>query len=129
MSRDASIALDWADGTYQFRLAWGQIAELQEKCNAGPFEILRRLSSGTWRIEEISNVLRLGLIGGGMEPIPALKLVRTYVEARPPVENLLHAQAVMSAGLMGAPDEDDVKKNSAEEQANGSTISPTENFV
>lgn len=128
MSRDASIALDWADGTYQFRLAWAQIAELQEKCNAGPFEILRRLSVGAWRVEDISNVLRLGLIGGGMEPVPALKLVRLYVEARPPMENLLPAQAVMSAGLMGAPDEDDVKKNSTE-MATESTASQTENFA
>lgn len=128
MSRDASIALDWADGTYQFRLAWAQIGELQEKCNAGPFEILRRLSVGTWRVEDISNVLRLGLIGGGMEPVPALKLVRLYVEARPPMENLLPAQAVMSAGLMGAPDEDDVKKNSTE-TATESTASQTENFA
>lgn len=126
MSRDASVALDWADGTYQFRLAWAQIGELQEKCNAGPFEILRRLSAGTWRVEDISNVLRLGLIGGGMEPIKALKLVRSYVEDRPPMENLLHAQAVISAGLMGAPDEDVVKKNS-EATANGSTISQMEN--
>jgi hypothetical protein len=128
MSRDASIALDWADGTHQFRLAWAEIAELQEKCNAGPYEILQRLTTGRWRIEEISNVIRLGLIGGGMEPIPALKLVRAYVEARPPFENLMHAQAIMSAGLMGAPDEDDVKKNS-EAKAKESTTSPMENFA
>lgn len=125
MSRDASIALDWGDGAYQFALYWKQIGELQEKCDAGPHVILTRLIAGNWRIEDISNVIRLGLIGGGMEPIPALKLVRNYVEGRPPMENLLHAQAILSAGLMGAPDEDDVKKNSGARTATGSTASPT----
>lgn len=105
MSRDARIELDWADGTYSFRLGWGELGKLQEACDAGPLVILERLNSGAWRVEDISNVLRLGLIGGGMEPAAALKKVRAYVEARPPTENLLFAQAVLSVACYGAPDE------------------------
>lgn len=105
MSRDARIDLDWADGTYAFRLAWAQLAELQEKTDAGPYVVLGRLHSHQWRIEDISNVIRLGLIGGGMEPAAALKKVRTYVEARPPLENHPFALAILSAGLLGAPEE------------------------
>lgn len=103
--RDARVELDWADGTYAFRLAWGQLAELQERCDAGPYVVLQRLHNGTWRVEDITNVIRLGLIGGGMAPADALKKVRTYVEDRPPLENVLTAQAVLTAGLMGAPEE------------------------
>lgn len=105
MSRDARVELDWADGTYQFRLAWGQLAELQEKTDAGPYVVLRRLMESTWFLTDISQVIRLGLIGGGMEPSKALQMVRTYVEDRPPVENLPTAQAVMMAACMGAPDD------------------------
>ncbi len=126
MSRDASITLTWADGDYLFALKWGQLTQLQEACEAGPFVVLERLSSRTWRVEDISNVIRLGLIGGGMEPIKALKLVRAYVEARPPVENLLTAQVILSAGVIGAPDEDSVKKNGSPEET-GSTVSLMEN--
>lgn len=126
MSRDASITHDWGDNTYTFRLAWGQIVQLQEACDAGPFVILNRLSDGTWRVQDISSVIRFGLIGGGMKPADALKLVRTYVEDRPPVENLLIAQAIMAAGVMGAPDEDAVKKNGSLTTENGSTLSPME---
>lgn len=111
MSRSAEITLDWADGTYPFALKWGQLIELQEKTDAGPFVVLERFSSGTWRVEEITNTIRLGLIGGGMPPIEALKKVRTYVEDRPPLENLTTAQAILSAGLVGAPDE--VEKDEA----------------
>ncbi|WP_313760168.1 gene transfer agent family protein [Rhizobium sp.] len=103
--RDARIELDWADGTYSFRLAWGQLAELQEKCDAGPYVVFERLRTSTWRMEDISSVIRLGLIGGGLEPVKALKLVRAYVEDRPPVESLTFALGILSAGLLGAPDE------------------------
>jgi len=105
MARDARIELDWADGTFTFRLAWGQLAELQEKTSAGPYVVLDRLYNGQWRVEDISSVIRLGLIGGGMTPSDALKKVRAYVEDRPPAENVMIAQAVLSAGIMGAPEE------------------------
>ncbi|NGN45182.1 gene transfer agent family protein [Mesorhizobium sp. CGMCC 1.15528] len=124
MSRDARIELDWADGTYAFRLGWGQLGELQEKTDAGPYVVLNRLHSGQWRVEDVSNVIRLGLIGGGLAPAEALKIVRTYVEARPPMENVPIAQAVLAAGLIGAPEE---KLGEAEGEAESdSTTSPTE---
>lgn len=126
MSRNAEIILDWADSSYRFRLAWGQLTELQDKCDAGPFVILGRLRGGTWRMEDISNVIRLGLIGGGLEPIKALKLTRAYVEDRPPLENHHVALAIMTAGLIGAPEEDASKKNGSPKTESGSTTSPTE---
>lgn len=124
--RDATVTFDWADGTYSFRLAWGQLAELQEKCDAGPYVVLQRLHSGEWRVEDISNIIRLGLIGGGMEPSPALKLTRTYVEARPPMESLIPAQVILSAALMGAPEEKVGEGDAASQKTNSSTNSQTE---
>jgi hypothetical protein len=114
MSRDGALTADWADGTHEFRLAWGQLIELQEACDAGPYYILQRLFDGSWRVEYISQVMRLGLIGGGMPPPKALALVRRYVEERPPMENVLWAQAVLSAALMGARDEELEKRGSRE---------------
>lgn len=105
MSRDATISLTWADDDYSFRLGWGELAELQEKTDAGPYVVLNRLYSHQWRVEDISNIIRLGLIGGGMAPATALKKVRTYVEERPPLENHSIAVAILAAGLLGAPDE------------------------
>lgn len=128
MGRNASVTLAWGDGDYVFRLAWGQLIMLQEACDAGPFVILQRLADSTWRVGDISHVIRIGLIGGGMKPTDALKLVRTYVEDRPPLENLLTAQAILAAGVMGAPDEDSLKKNESQTTASASTISQTESF-
>lgn len=126
MSRDASIVLDWAGGPEeQFRLAWGELAKLQEACDAGPFVILQRLNTGTWRIEDIANVIRWGLVGAGKTPAEASKLVRLYVEARPPMENRLTAYLILAAGVAGAPEEGLEKKSAAPDRDDASTISPT----
>lgn len=128
MSRDGSITLTWADGDYVFRLGWSELAKLQEACDAGPYVILNRLVDGSWRVADISATIRLGLVGGGMPPTDVLKKVREYVEDRPPIENLMIAQAVLSAAIVGAPDEDGSKKKQAEPTAESDlTTSLTEN--
>ena len=104
MSRDGRIELDWADDTYSFRLGLGQWPELQENCDAGPYAILSRLQNGMWRVEDIWNVIRLGLVGGGMDSITALKKIRIHND-EPPLQHLPHAIAILTAGLMGAPEE------------------------
>lgn len=124
--RGGRIEFDWADGTYSFRLAWGQLSELQEKCDAGPYVVLNRLHNGSWRIEDITNIIRLGLIGGGLQPSAALKLVRAYVEDRPPMENLIPAQVILSAALMGAPEENVGESDAASQTESSSTNSQTE---
>lgn len=105
MSRDAKIELAWADGDYTFRLGFGELSELQELCDAGPYVVLDRLRSGRWRVEDLTGVVRLGLIGAGMTPADALKKVRAYVEARPPMETVTLAYAILNSALVGAPDE------------------------
>lgn len=110
MSRDAKISFDWADDHYEFRLAIGQLRELQEKCNAGPAEILTRLRTGTWRVDEVREIIRLGLIGAGKTPSDALKIVRIYVEARPWMESIQPAQVILMAALLGSPEEPVGKK-------------------
>lgn len=105
MSRDASITIAWADGEHRFRLAIGQLRELQEKCDAGPAEIAARLSNGRWRLNDVRETIRLGLIGGGMAPGDAHKLTVRYVDERPWLESVQPAQAVLMAALVGVPEE------------------------
>jgi hypothetical protein len=105
MSRDASIELPVWDGDYTFRLGWGELSLLQEKCDAGPYFILNRIQSGAWRLEDIEGILRLGLIGAGRKPEEATKLIKAHVKSRPAAEYVLHATLVLQAALLGAPDE------------------------
>lgn len=125
MSRDASVVLAFGDGDYLFRLAWGELAKLQEACDAGPFVVMQRLKDGSCRLDDISEVIRWGLIGGGLSPVEATKLIRLYVEGRPPAESRMTAYAVMAAGCLGAPEEQIEKKLEAPDQDGESTISQT----
>ena len=109
-TRDGSITRFFGDDEHEFRLAWKQLIELQEKRNCGPAIIMQHLLSGEWMVEDIREVIRVGLIGGGMTPGNALNMVRTYVEERPQDiagENglLMTAIVVMSAAIARVPDE------------------------
>lgn len=125
MTRDASVTLPFADGDKTFRLAWGELIKLQESQDAGPFVIYRRLMSGQWRMGDISNTIRLGLIGGGLEPDKALAFVRDYVECRPPLESLALAQGILGVALQGAVDEAP-GESGGRSAGSSSTISQTE---
>lgn len=96
-----SVDVVWADGEYRFCLPLAQLEELQRICDAGPMVIAERLRHGVWKIEDVHATLRLGLIGGGMAPVEALRLVRTYVHERPWGENAVPALVVINAALFG----------------------------
>lgn len=100
-STDASCQLTWGDGEYRFRLPIGQIRELQDKTGAGPNVVLKRLIDGSWHVDDVREVIRLGLIGGGIEPTRAHTLVKRYVDERPLMENVQHAQAILIVALTG----------------------------
>lgn len=104
MSRLATVDFDWADDNYSFALKIEQLIELQEKCDAGPAFVLARLQQKLWRVEDVRETIRLGLIGAGMEPRKATKLVRTWVDERPLAENVIVAEAIVAAALYGAPE-------------------------
>lgn len=108
MSRDARLVTKVGDADIEFRLGWGQLVALQEARDAGPFVILSRLSDGTWRTDDIAATLVLGLVGVGRTHADALALVEGWLSdegGRLPAENASLAYAVLSAGLIGAPDE------------------------
>ncbi len=145
MSRRAELTTPWADGDYTFRLPWGQLTTLQEEVGAGPYVVLDRLRDRAPRqkpveadddaaaladgepdddvspprcgVKEISSVVRLGLIGGGLPPHKALRLVRTYVEERIPEESRALAWAILHIALYGAPEENDTFKKKEQTKA------------
>jgi hypothetical protein len=102
MRRHGTIEMDWADGTYTFRLGLAEIEELEDKRDLSLFALARRLSPSerNARLADIRETLRLGLIGGGMVPIDALTKVRRYIDERPLEDNRDAAYSVVLAGLM-----------------------------
>lgn len=101
--RKAEVTFPWGDGNHTFRLPVDAILELQEKTDAGPYELLERFRNKTWRVQDLRETVRLGLIGGGMIPMKALSLVTRYVDKRPLAENVPACLMILTAAVLGVP--------------------------
>ena len=128
MSRTARISAEFGGEERDFRLAWGELIELQEKRDAGPAVMLARLSLGQWQLQDVTETIRLGLVGGGMDSAQAARLVRVNVEQKPfdlGGENglIILAVKILAAATHGV---DDEPAGKAGEDRNGSTTSQTE---
>lgn len=119
------VRLVWGDGEHDFKLAIGHLRELQDKCKAGPPEILRRLSMNEWHVDDVRETIRLGLVGGGKTPSDAFVSVVRYVDERPLLESAQVAMAVLMAALVGVPD-DPVGKDQPEKDQTNPTVTPAE---
>ena len=75
--------LIWPGGEHAFRLALAQCEGLQEATDAGPDFLLAKFQGRLWTPKEAFEVLRWGLIGGGMEPVKALQKVKSAFETAP----------------------------------------------
>lgn len=125
MSRTGEIALPFGENEHTFRLGVEQWRKVQERCDAGPPEILARLGPlvrglkaglnfgqllangllGTWRIDDIREVLLQGLVGGGMAPTMAGVLVRTHFDDKLSFEFAPLAYFIVERSLTGPEDE------------------------
>jgi hypothetical protein len=127
MSRGGELIRAWGDDDRRFRLGIGDWRKVQETCNAGPAEIAARLSAwaamqkrlpnasfldllaagglGNWRVDDIREPIYRGLIGGGMNPTEAGRLVRDLHDERPLMENIDLALEIVLASLVGPQDE------------------------
>ena len=90
----------WAGGEHAFALKVAHLRAIQDKTDCGPEFVMRRLLSPDWRVDDVCQVVRLGLEGGGMDKDAARKLVRTHLEDAP--ENLKPAALVAGMILMNA---------------------------
>ena len=90
----------WAGGEHAFRLGIGELRALQKACDAGPSEVLMRLVTSCWLVDDVVEVLRLALVGGGMESAAAKKLVLKVWEEVAPIKLSLLAASVMETFIM-----------------------------
>lgn len=99
MNNQGEVTDKWGDGTYTFRLTVTGIIELEQKCDAPFAVIFGRLTSGTFKLNDIRETIRLGLIGGGLASSKALTLVENYI--MPLSESLPLARAIVAGVMFG----------------------------
>lgn len=129
MSWDASIKIEFGGEERRFRLAIGQLRELQETVNKdraqpiGPWSLFQLMLKGDAWPDDLRAVIRLGLIGGGetrSELIPGL--LKRYVDERPMLEIAAIAQAILGSALVEVRD-DPVGKKLEPEAVTNPTLS------
>lgn len=129
---ETSLTVGFADGEYTFRLGLLQINEIQNRCNAGIGAVFARVDKGRYfqkteagelaignhaeaeyRIEDLTAVIRQGLIGGGrgvvegvevkVDPSRADQLIKNYVlcDGFPLGDAWTLAHAILTATIVG----------------------------
>lgn len=101
--RPTAVTMPWGDGEYTFDLPLGMIREVEDKCGAGVFVVFGRFAGQACSATDIREVIRCGLIGGGLTPSEARSRVALYVDERPLIESLPVALAVLEGLILGAP--------------------------
>ena len=106
----------WPGGEHPFRLALAQLEGLQQKTDCGPEWLAMKLRSGQWTATEVFEVLRWGLIGGGMGDAAAKKAVADAFDRHAVGAFKVPALTVMMAALYGPPDDPVGKPSLASEE-------------
>jgi hypothetical protein len=129
------LVKSWADGVYTFRLRLGELRSLDARFKMGPQYLALKIDDANGTIDEITETIRLGLIGGGTDAAKAAQLVDDYI-IRPSRINTASqlAAEILAAHLIGEPEEDLPKPkapaDSNENESNSQTaVSPSENTI
>lgn len=124
-----AISVVWPGGEHRFALRLGELRRLQDTCRAGPEEVFNRLRTGAWRVDDLIEPLRLGLIGGGMDEAEAGPMVINLFDQHPKADFKFAAHKVLLASLLG-PEDDPPGKPEGEtappENGNSPTSTPVE---
>lgn len=100
------LVLRWPGGEHACRLGLSELEVIQQKTDCGPEYLLHRISAAQWRTVDLIEVIRNGLIGGGMDHVQALRLVRDAFDAHPVVSFKVPAQALLAHALYGPPEDE-----------------------
>jgi len=115
-TRTAEVTLFFGDSDHKFAMRIGELMELDQKFELGPLVMFKGLSEGTWRAPWVREIIRIGLIGGGMIPSRASDLVKRYVDEVPDwMSNSMLAMTVLGASLNGFDAEQPGKSQGAKE--------------
>ena len=82
-------------------LTIGPLQDLEEILDCGVSEIFTKFMQGRWSSKELQHVIRLGLIGGGMDTEAAYDLVNRHVVSGDLLEYVVVATALLQASLAG----------------------------
>lgn len=91
----------FGDRECAFALTDPMLTELEAKTDTGIGALYQRVVGMQFRSEDLPQIIRLGLIGGGMNPEQAHRMTETYARNRPFDEILPLALDILDARWIG----------------------------
>lgn len=85
-----------------FKLTAPMIIELERVTGAGIGGLAKRLIANEWKLFEVSEIIRLAMIGGGETPENASALIAAYVTSQPLGASQALALTIIEAAFFGA---------------------------
>lgn len=92
----------FGDKERPFTLTDELVVELETTTGTGIGVLFQRFMGQAFKLADLSEVIRLGLIGGGANPEEAARLVSSYARNRPVAEVLPLATTILAARWLGA---------------------------
>lgn len=80
MTDTAEVSFVFGGEERTFKLGWKQILELEDRTGLGTQALLEAIGNGTHKDSHLFHALRLGLIGAGVEPDAAHRIMTRAVE-------------------------------------------------
>jgi len=100
-----SLKREFAGAEQVFSLDFGAVMDLEEACGKTPIGVIyKRVVGFDFRAKDIFEILRLGLIGGGIEAAEARRLVQERLDAAPLAPLAELACSVLLNMMDGAPE-------------------------
>jgi len=113
---NTSVTHFFGDQERKFQLTTPLIIEIERKIGSGIGAIAQRLFAQQHSHNELVEIIRLGLVGGGADPATATALTDAYLTNAPIMPNYMIAHAVISAAFFGSEPEPDVAAPGTEQQ-------------
>lgn len=99
----------FGDGEKTFALTSTLIRELERTTGHGIGALFDRIRTYRFSLHDLTETVRLGLIGGGSTPEEAASLVTTYALNRPISEPLAIALGLLAVVMFGADDQENAE--------------------
>ena len=96
-----TVTLFFGDRERPFVLTDELVIELETQTGTAIGTLFQRLMAQAFKLADLAELIRLGLIGGGENPKEAERLVNSYARNRPIAEVLPLATEIMAARWLG----------------------------
>lgn len=101
MIERAPVKQFFGDAEYEFHLSPELVMELERKTGSGIGAIYRRFLTSEFGFSDLTEIIRLGLIGADTKPADAAALVTTYAARMGVADLYLVALPIMDALMTG----------------------------